>query len=95
VKGESRMNRLFAVVVFTFVFLALFAQTMGTSATSTNPVKVHVGVWLINVEKVDLSANSYRLDFYLWFNYDPSEINLSQIQQFEFINGAPTMYIIV
>jgi hypothetical protein len=94
VKGELKMNRLFAIVVLTFVFLALFAQTMGASAASTSLVKVQVGVWLVNVEKVDLPANSYRLDFYLWFNYNPSEINLSQIQQFEFINGAPTMYIV-
>jgi hypothetical protein len=44
---------------------------MGTSAAFTSPVKVQVGVWLVNVEKVDLPANSYRIDFYLWFNYNP------------------------
>jgi len=75
-------------------FLAFFAQNVMSVSAAENPVKVQVGVWLVNVEKVDLSANSYRLDFYLWFNYDPSEINLSQVQQFEFINGAPTMYTI-
>lgn len=46
------------------------------------------------MEKVDLSANSYKLDFYLWFNFDPLEISLSKLQEFEFINGAPTTYIV-
>ena len=43
-------------------------------------------------EKV--GASSYRLDFYLWFNYNPAEISFSEVQKFEFINGAPTMYIV-
>jgi len=44
------------------------------------------------VEKVDLSANNYRLDFYLWFRFNPSEISLAEVKDFEFINGAPTKY---
>jgi hypothetical protein len=55
-----------------------------------NPAKVQVGVLLVNVEKVDLAANSYRLDFYLWFRFNPSEISLNKIKAFEFINGAPS-----
>ena len=55
-------------------------------------VEVDVGIWLVNVEKVDLAASSYKLDFYLWFKFDPSEINLNEVKEFEFINGAPTKY---
>jgi len=51
---------------------------------------VSVGVWLINVERVDLAASSYRLDFYLWFKFDPSEIDASTVKEFEIVNGAPT-----
>jgi len=46
----------------------------------------------VNVEKVDLSASSYRLDFYLWFKFDPSKISLEEIKEFEFVNGFPTRY---
>jgi hypothetical protein len=30
----------------------------------------------------------------LWFKYNPSEISLSEVQQFEFVNGAPTIYVV-
>jgi len=60
--------------------------------SSVNSVDVEVGVWLVNVEKIDLSASSYRLDFYLWFRFDPSEISLNEVKEFEFVNGFPTKY---
>ncbi|MEM3466139.1 MAG: hypothetical protein QW566_06675 [Candidatus Jordarchaeales archaeon] len=44
------------------------------------------------MEKVDLSAGSYRLDFYLWFRIDPSKISLEDVKEFEFVNGFPTKY---
>jgi multidrug resistance efflux pump len=34
----------------------------------------------VNVEKVDLAASSYRLDFYLWFRFNPSEISLVDVR---------------
>ena len=92
-KVNSKINRLVVVGAFALVFLALFAQNATAADNSRgNPVNVQVGVWLVNVEKVDLSANSYRLDFYLWFRFNPSEINLDEVKDFEFINGAPTKY---
>jgi hypothetical protein len=92
---QSKIKNQVVIGVLVAIFFALFAQgIISASAESKNPVKVQVGVWLINVEKVDLSANSYRLDFYLWFSYNPSQISLSEVQQFEFINGAPTTYIV-
>jgi hypothetical protein len=88
-------GKLLVIAVFSLVFCAFFAQNiMAANAAPENPLKVKAGVWLVNVEKIDLSANSYRLDFYLWFQYDPSEISLSDVQQFEFINGAPSMYVV-
>ena len=92
-KLNSKTNKLLVVGAFAIVFLALFAQNaMAADNSLGNPVNVQVGVWLVNVEKVDLSANSYRLDFYMWFRFDPSEISLDEIKDFEFINGAPTRY---
>ena len=73
---------------------ALLAMTLSLTFTPAraekNPVEVLTGVRLMNVEKVDLSANTYRLDFYIWFSWNPGEITLKQIQDFEFLNGAPT-----
>jgi hypothetical protein len=62
------------------------------TANAASAVEVEVGMWLVNVEKVDLAASSFKLDFYLWFNFDPSEIGLDEVKEFEFINGAPTKY---
>ena len=89
------MKKWFIIGVLAVVFFAVSAQNvMSANAASESHVKVQVGVWLVNVEKIDLSASSYRLDFYLWFNYNPSEISLSEVQKFEFINGSPSMYIV-
>lgn|GEM_PF-3019026 len=39
-----------------------------------------------------MPANSYRLDFYLWFRFNPSELSLNDVKEFEFVNGFPTKY---
>ena len=89
------MKKWFIVGVLAVVFFAVLAQNvMSVSAASEKPVSVEVGVLLVSVDKVDLSYSNYRLDFYLWFNYNPSEISLSEVQQFEFVNGAPTIYVV-
>ncbi len=80
-------------IIFFFLFsviLVSLPQIERVNAQSTT--EVEVGIWLVNVEKVDLAASSFKLDFYLWFNFDPSEISLIEIKEFEFINGAPTKY---
>jgi hypothetical protein len=89
---------IFTVAVLFLFFLSLSsliakptdAQIIDVALTSASePVHVKVGVWLNNIEKVDLSGNSYRLDFYLWFSFDPSQISLDDVRHFEFINGSP------
>ncbi len=86
------MAKWLVAAAFALVFLALFTQNIMAVNASGDPVTVKVGVWLVNVEKVDLIANSYKLDFYLWFKFNPSEISLEEVKDFEFINGAPTKY---
>jgi hypothetical protein len=87
-----KKNCLFALT-FAFIspLLLALAFTPKVMAESpepqTSPAKVYVGVWLVNVEKVDLAASSYRLDFYLWFKFNPSEISLADVKKFEFVNG--------
>ncbi|MEM3728525.1 MAG: hypothetical protein QXF75_04930 [Candidatus Bathyarchaeia archaeon] len=70
------------------ILMMLTPQTMaGSHESQTGPAEVYVGVWLVNVEKVDLAASSYRLDFYLWFKFNHSRINLVDVKKFEFVNG--------
>ena len=70
----------------------IFTGAVTKTASAQSAVEVDVGIWLVNVEKVDLAASSYKLDFYLWFKFEPSEISLKEVKEFEFINGAPTKY---
>lgn len=73
-------------------FLVTLASSTKAEALPKNPADVEVGIWLVNVERVDLAANSYRLDFYLWFRFNSSEISLEEVEEFEFTNGAPSKY---
>lgn len=74
---------LLLALVFTFL-----PKEKAEAMQPSNPMEVHVGVWLVNVGKVDLAASSYRLDFYLWFKFNPYEINVTQVKEFEFVNAA-------
>ncbi|MEM0010342.1 MAG: hypothetical protein QXW39_01635 [Candidatus Bathyarchaeia archaeon] len=87
VKAAYMLLTLPLVLLLTTMFGVVMAEN-----PPPNPANVEVGVWLVNVEKVDLSASSYRLDFYLWFKFDPSKISLEEIKEFEFVNGFPTRY---
>jgi hypothetical protein len=95
---QKQKQLLLTVAVLALFFISLSslvtkqanAQTTDITTTSASEAThVIVGVWLNNVEKVDLAGNSYRLDFYLWFSFDPSKISLDDIRHFEFINGSP------
>lgn len=86
------MKKFVAIGVLCLICLIGAVQSVNALESSESAVHVKVGVWLVNVEKVDLSSNSYRLDFYLWFKFNPNEISLNDIKTFEFINGAPTKY---
>jgi hypothetical protein len=96
---QKHKHLILIMVVLAMFFLslfALFAKTADaqvtdiTTTSASEPIHVTVGVWLNNIEKVDLAGNSYRLDFYLWFSFDPSQISLDDVRHFEFINGSPT-----
>ncbi len=74
-------------LVFLSIILTLFVPApshYAQAAPSSGGSNVSVGVWLINVGKVDLSAGTADLDFYVWFNSSASPQNVS----FEFMNGV-------
>lgn len=84
---------LMLVLILTVLFAVLdadiHAQTQAN--TSDSPIHVQTGVWIIDIQKIDLEASTYRLDFYLWFSFNPQQINASEVSQFEFINGEPNI----
>jgi hypothetical protein len=90
-----KVKRLISLTLMVCIF-AFFTLNAGVKAedSSESAVRVKVGVLLVNIEKVDLAANSYRLDFYLWFSFNSSEIELKKVEEFEFINGFPIKYCI-
>lgn len=85
-----KIERLFLFILM-LVFLSLLMLSV-KAESSLKPANVSVGVLLVNVEKLDLAASSYRLDFYLWFAFNSSKISLDDMREFEFVNGYPTRY---
>jgi hypothetical protein len=98
--NEGRALKKLYIIVACLLILTVYAmilvgQTQGQPITQTSndsdPAHVQVGVWIIDIQKIDLSASTYRLDFYLWFSFDPSQISATEISQFEFVNGQPNI----
>lgn len=49
--------------LFSLVLVLTFLCLLIPTAKAENPTNVEVGVWLVNVEKVDLASNSYNWTF--------------------------------
>ncbi len=100
--GETTTKKLSAAIAFVLIFSASTAllsmninvQAEITTTTAASPMQVQTGIWLINIQRIDLSASTYRLDFYLWFSFDSQQISAIEVSQFEFINGQPTVKLI-
>lgn len=52
--------------------MGLMAALLSGSAARAEPQKVTVGVYLKNVESIDISSNTYYLDFMLWMRWKGS-----------------------
>jgi hypothetical protein len=49
---------------------------------SLNPEKVSVGVYLNDVQNVDLKLHNYMLDFYVWFRWKNPDLNPAETMEF-------------
>jgi hypothetical protein len=74
------------LVVAHTTFVPVYAQDV-TYADSEN--EYEIGIYLLNVGKVDLQTGSYDLDFYMWIKSDTSDFTKSP-PRFEFMNGRVT-----
>ena len=75
------MKKIASTILFFFLFsFILVSHLQIKTVNAQSYTEVEVGIWLVNVEKVDLASSSFKLDFYLWFNFDPSEVSLTDIR---------------
>ena len=77
--------------IFSFILLFLIFSSLPSARVSAKPSTVVISVFIMNVEKVDLTESKHRIDFYLMFEFDSSEISLDDIRNFQFVNGEPSM----
>jgi len=71
-------------LILALIMITIITYTTGQACAASPASQVKAGVWITSIDKVDLAAGTYSIDFYLWFIYDGTPPN------FEFINGAPT-----
>jgi hypothetical protein len=84
---QMKGGKLIAVILLASAIgiLALSVQLVRASSTEQDgPSTVRVGVWLNSIEKVDVSAETFTVDFYLWFKYHDLKPNV------EFLKGSPS-----
>jgi hypothetical protein len=75
------MNRFFFAV---WLVLALLAPLSVAQDASSEPSKVVVGVYVNDIQQLDLITNSYAMDFYIWFRW--TNPDLDPVSTMEFIN---------
>jgi hypothetical protein len=80
-------------MLFLFLLFILpqtaYSQTQ-FSESGTMPTEYKIGVYLLNVGKIDLQTGSYDLDFYLWIYSENADFTKLK-PQFEFMNGRTTI----
>ena len=80
------------ICVFSFLFTNYaFSQTSDNNQLVSNQEKKYeIGVYVINVGKIDLQTGTYDLDFYLWIKSEDGNFDKSP-PKIEFMNGKATM----
>lgn len=75
------------IAAILIVVVALSALGTG-QASAQAPEERTIGVYLINVGKIDLQTGSYDLDFYIWFASDSPDADFTrQTPRFDFMNA--------
>ncbi|MFZ4755068.1 MAG: hypothetical protein ACOYL4_03550 [Miltoncostaeaceae bacterium] len=57
------------LLVVILAALALVLAGGAGAATAAAPIPVHTGIYVTNVQDVDLDANSFVTDFFVWFRW--------------------------
>lgn len=85
-------NALVGLIILTLIlsFQNILAEDSKDDIVSAEPKEYTVGVYLLNVGKIDLQTGSYDLDFYLWFKSEDDNF-IENPPKFEFMNGRATI----
>ncbi len=62
--------------------MILLCLSFPASRTLAAPEQVSVGVYVADIQEVDLKSHSYRLDLYLWFRWKDPAIDPSKSAEF-------------
>jgi hypothetical protein len=68
-----------------FLLSIFFLPPVASQTYQQEPSRVKVGVWINSIEKVDTPAQTFSVDFYLWFKYHDIKPDI------EFLRGTPRM----
>jgi hypothetical protein len=79
--------QMLAVVPLVLLFSILFLQA-GHATAQEVPSTAKVGVWINDIEKVDVPTQTFTIDFYIWFKYHEIKPDV------EFLRGTPSMNLI-
>jgi len=88
VNSVKKLVLVAALVTLFFSVLCFFQAGATTSAAQEAPSTVKVGVWINDIEKVDVPAQTFTIDFYIWFKYHEIKPDI------EFLKGTPRMDLI-
>ncbi|MFH1821320.1 MAG: hypothetical protein ABH852_02625 [Methanobacteriota archaeon] len=77
-----------SIAALILVFSVLFLSQANTTAAQGEPGEIRVGVWINNIEKVDIPSQTFTIDFYIWFKYHEIKPDV------EFLKGTPRMDLI-
>jgi hypothetical protein len=81
-----------SLVLFTVAVLHLFSIPTLAAETQTmdDQRSYKIGIYLLNVGKIDLHTSSYDLDFYMWVHSEKDDFTKSK-PDIEFMNGKATI----
>lgn len=84
------MMKISLVLIVTVVSLAFIPfVSSADDIVNTDQKQYKVGVYLLNVGKIDLQTSSYDLDFYVWVASDQADFTTTK-PNIEFMNGKTT-----
>lgn len=81
---------LLALVVASMVFLPIASSDEQSVIVNDDQKSYKVGIYLLNVGKIDLQTSSYDLDFYMWVASNDDDFTQAK-PKIEFMNGKATM----
>lgn len=81
---------LLALVAASMVFLPAASSDEESVVVNDDKKSYKVGIYLLNVGKIDLQTSSYDLDFYMWVASDDDDFTQAK-PKIEFMNGKATM----